>query len=75
MSSEIPCWGAYNYRWNNSVIHVPAGLNNVARYKPNSFWTWLTEVKYKGYAYINMEYMHLVEEEKYQIAKNVNLKI
>ena len=67
-SAEIPCWGAYNYKWNNCVVHVPAGLNNVARYKPNSFWVWLTDVKYKGFAYINMAYEHL-EEEQYQREK------
>lgn len=70
-SQEIPCWGPYNFKWNNQVIHVPAYLNNVARYKPNSFWIWLTQVKFNSLSYINMTIENIDEEEKYQRAKNM----
>ena len=44
--------------WKGKSIRVPAYLNNVARYKPDSFWDWLTTV------YVNHSYLELTEELK-----------
>lgn len=61
-----PCWGPFTLTYNSVSIRIPGFLNNVARYKPNSFWIWLTTVKYPMQSYISMEYEHIGEEERYQ---------
>ena len=58
---DAPCWGAFTFKYQSRSIHVPAFLNSVARYKPDSFWNWL--IKKEDSSYIVMTYQHLVEEE------------
>lgn len=60
--ADYPCWGAFTMKWNNKSIRVPAGLNSVARYKPGSFWDWLTTV-YADYSYLELTMEHLKQEE------------
>ena len=60
--ADYPQWGAFTVTWNNKSIRVPAYLNDVARYKPDSFWDWLTTV-YADYSYLELTMEHLKEEE------------
>ena len=59
---DAPCWGAFTFEYQKHSIHVPAFLNSVARYKPNSFWNWL--IKKEGTSYIVMTYQDLVDAER-----------
>jgi hypothetical protein len=66
---NAPKWGHFRFKWNKTMISVPAYLNVVARYKPNAFWDWLTEVKYPNNLYIDFTIEHIGENEAYVRAK------
>ena len=51
------------------MISVPEYLNPVARYKPDSFWKWLTEVKYPNNLYIDFTIEHIREEEAHNAVR------
>ena len=53
---DAPCWGAFTFEYKTIKIYVPGFLNNVARYKPDSFWDWLLE----SYA---TRFIHLTYED------------
>jgi hypothetical protein len=55
--------------WNKTMISVPEYLNPVARYKPDSFWKWLTEVKYPNNLYIDFTIEHIREEEAHNAVR------
>lgn len=58
---HAPCWGPFTFYYKKRVIHVPGFLNNIARYKANSFWDWLIETE--GVACIHLTYEHIVQGE------------
>ena len=60
---QAPCFGDFTFVYKGRSIYVPVALNNVARYKPNSFWDWLL-FKHPFDAYIKLTLEHLIEEEK-----------
>lgn len=60
---QAPCWGSFTFNYKGIHIYVPAFLNNVARYKPNSFWDWFVYKKYVNQTHIVMSYENIVEEE------------
>ena len=60
---QAPCWGSFTFNYKEIRIYVPTFLNNVARYKPNSFWDWLVYKKYPNQTHIVMSYANVVEEE------------
>jgi len=60
---QAPSYGEFTFVYKGRSIYVPVGLNDVARYKPNSFWDWLL-FKHPFDSYIKLTYQHLVEEEK-----------
>ena len=60
--ADYPCWGAFTVTWKGKSIRVPSYLNDVARYKPDSFWDWLTTV-YADHSYLELTMEHLKEEE------------
>lgn len=63
--SEAPCWGSFTFRYKETDIYVPTFLNNVARYKPDSFWDWLIYIKYPRQTAVAFVYENIGEEEKY----------
>ena len=69
MNETKPCWGPFTFSYKKRSIHVPTFLNNVARYKPDSFWDWLIEKE--PYGYITMTYQHIVDEEQSHLLKNL----
>jgi len=54
--------GPFTFIYKKRSIHIPAHLNNVARYKPDSFWDWLIEKE--PYGYITMTYEHVKDESQ-----------
>ena len=67
--SGVPCWGSFTFIYKGISIYVPSFLNNVARYKPDSFWDWLIYTKYPGQTAVAFVYENIGEEEKYQLNK------
>jgi hypothetical protein len=67
--SEAPCWGSFTFTYKDIQIYVPTFLNNVARYKPYSFWDWLIFVRYPRQTGVVFAYENIGEEEKYQLNK------
>ena len=67
--SEAPCWGSFTFTYKGVQIYVPTFLNNVARYKPDSFWDWLIFVRYPGQSAVAFVYDTMGEEENYQNQK------
>jgi hypothetical protein len=59
---NAPCWGGFDFKYKGVVIRVPAFLNNVARYKPDTFWNWLIS-KYSNTQYIGLNWEDVKEEE------------
>ena len=70
-SASVPAWGAFTFEYKKKHIHVPAFLNSVARYKPDSFWDWLIQ-KDPYYSYIEMTLQHVSDEE--QASKHNSVK-
>jgi hypothetical protein len=71
--SQAPCWGCFTFNYKGIDIYVPAFLNNVARYKPDTFWDWLIYTKYPRQTSVVFTYDNMVEQEKWQINHNTNL--
>jgi len=46
---------------------VPTDLNEVARYKPDTFWDWLIFVRFPRQSAVVFAYENISEEEKYQL--------
>lgn len=67
--SEAPKWGSFTFRYKETDIYVPTFLNNVARYKPYSFWDWLIFVRYPRQSAVVFAYENIGEEETYQNKK------
>ena len=69
--SNVPCWGSFTFIYKGISIYVPSFLNNVARYKPDSFWDWLIYTKYPGQTAVAFVYENIGEEETW--SKNICL--
>lgn len=69
--SGVPCWGSFTFIHKGISIYVPSFLNNVARYKPESFWDWLIYTKYPGQTAVAFVYENIGEEETW--SKQANL--
>ena len=54
--------GAFDFKYKGIVIRVPAFLNNIARYKPDTFWNWLVS-KYSNTRYIGLTLEDVKEED------------
>jgi hypothetical protein len=67
--SEAPTWGSFTFRYKDVQIYVPTFLNNVARYKPDSFWDWLIFTKYPRQSAVVFAYENIGEEEMYSNKK------
>ena len=39
--SQAPYFGEFTFVYKGISIYVPVSLNDIARYKPDSFWDWL----------------------------------
>ena len=61
--SEAPTWGSFTFTYKDVQIYVPTFLNNVARYKPDSFWDWLIFVRYPRQSAVVFAYDNIGEEE------------
>lgn len=61
--SQAPYYGEFTFVYKGISIYVPVSLNNVARYKPNSFWDWLL-FKHIFDSHIKLTLQHIIEEEK-----------
>jgi hypothetical protein len=59
---NAPCWGAFDFKYKGILIRVPAFLNNVARYKPDTFWNWLIS-KYSHSTYVGLTMADINEED------------
>ena len=60
--SNVPCWGSFTFIYKGVSIYVPSFLNNVARYKPDSFWDWLIS-KYSNSKYVGLSLYDIQEFE------------
>jgi len=60
---QVPVYGEFTFLYKNVSIYVPVALNNVARYKPDSFWDWLLFM-YPFDSYIILTLQHIIDEEK-----------
>ena len=58
---QAPSYGEFTFVYKGVSIHVPVGLNDVARYKPDSFWDWLL-FKHSFDSYITLTLAHIIEE-------------
>jgi len=67
--SDAPKWGSFTFTYKDVQIYVPTFLNNVARYKPYSFWDWLIFVRYPRQSAIVFAYDNISEEENYSNKK------
>lgn len=67
--SQAPYWGCFTFNYKGIDIYVPAFLNNVARYKPDSFWDWLIFVRFPRQTAVVFAYENIGEEE--QFSKNI----
>jgi hypothetical protein len=67
--SDAPKWGSFTFRYKETDIYVPTFLNNVARYKPYSFWDWLIFVRYPRQSAVVFAYDNISEEENYSNKK------
>jgi len=69
---QAPTWGSFTFIYKGVFIYVPTFLNNVARYKPYSFWDWLIFVKYPRQTAVVLAHENIGEEESYsnEIIKN-----
>jgi hypothetical protein len=63
--SDAPTWGSFTFRYKDTDIYVPTFLNNVARYKPYSFWDWLIFVRYPRQSAVVFAYDNIGEEERW----------
>ena len=63
--SQAPCWGSFTFKYKGIDIYVPNFLNNVARYKPISFWDWLIYIKNPRQTSVALVYENIGEEEQY----------
>ena len=63
--SQAPVWGSFTFKYKGIDIYVPNFLNNVARYKPDSFWDWLIYIKNPRHTSVALVYENLGEEEEY----------
>jgi hypothetical protein len=68
--SQAPVWGSFTFTYKGIDIYVPNFLNNVARYKPISFWDWLIYIKNPRQTSVALVYENIGEEEQYSKAKN-----
>jgi hypothetical protein len=60
---QAPTYGDFMFIYKQRNIYVPIHLNNVARYKPNSFWDWLLYM-HPFDSYIILTLQHIIDEEK-----------
>ena len=60
---QAPVYGNFTFVYKNISIYVPTFLNNVARYKPDSFWNWLLYM-HPFDSYIVLTLKHIIDEEK-----------
>jgi len=67
--SQAPTWGSFTFKYKGIDIYVPNFLNNVARYKPVSFWEWLIYTKYPRQTSVALVYENIVEEETHSNKK------
>ena len=61
--SEAPFWSSFTFTYKDTDIYVPTDLNNVARYKPESFWDWLIYVKFPKQNAVVLAFQNFAEEE------------
>ena len=61
--SQAPTWGSFTFTYKGIQIYVPTFLNNVARYKPYSFWDWLIFIRYPRQSAVVFAYDNIGEEE------------
>ena len=67
--SQAPVWGSFTFTYKGINIYVPNFLNNVARYKPDSFWDWLIFIKNPRQTSVALVYENIGEEETYSNKK------
>ena len=60
---QAPVYGEFTFLYKNVSIYVPVSLNNIAWYKPNSFWDWLLFM-HPFDSYIILTLQHIIDEEK-----------
>jgi hypothetical protein len=60
---QVPAYGDFAFLYKNRTIYVHVSLNNVARYKPDSFWDWLLYI-HPFDSYIVLTLQHIIDEEK-----------
>ena len=65
--SDAPTWGSFTFRYKDTDIYVPTFLNNVARYKPYSFWDWLIFIRYPRQSAVVFAYDNISEEERWSM--------
>jgi hypothetical protein len=73
--SDAPTWGSFTFRYKDTDIYVPTFLNNVARYKPYSFWDWLIFIRYPRQSAVVFAYDNIGEEEIYSNKQSYALTI
>jgi len=61
--SQAPTFGDFIFTYKGLNIHVPVSLNDIARYKPKSFWDWLV-FKHQFDSDVHLTVRHLIEEEQ-----------
>ena len=61
--TQAPTYGEFTFVYKGIQIHVPVGLNDVARHKPESFWDWLLFMHPYDY-YIKLTLEHIIQEEQ-----------
>jgi len=58
-----PTHGDFTFVYKGQSIYVPVSLNDIARYKPKSFWDWLLFM-HPFDECIKLTVEHLIAEEK-----------
>jgi len=61
--SEAPFENSFTFTYKDTDIYVPTDLNNIARYKPESFWDWLIYVKFPRQSAVVLAFQNFAEEE------------
>jgi len=60
---DAPSYGEFTFIYKGVSIHIPVSLNDIARYKPNTFWDWLL-FKYTFDSDIRLTLQDIIEEQE-----------
>ena len=60
--AKAPAHGEFTFVYKSMTIIIPAGLNDVARHKPKTFWNWLL-FRYPFDSSITLTLQDIIDEE------------